>query len=467
MTFVSISFIILFLVTYILMQLVKEHKKRLIILLLASYVFYAYGDIRFVLLLIAEEYMCYYLAKRIDKEHKKTYVVIGVVVSLTILGFFKYFNFFRASIYSIFNISDYSPLNIILPLGISFYIFQSLSYLIDVYRKKIKAEESFLKVALFISFFPKLITGPLVRAADFLPQLDENRNLSKENLLTGLQMFTLGMVKKMVIADRLAVCVNSVFAAPLAYSGSALLCAAISYTIQIYCDFSGYSDMAIGIAKVFGFDLCQNFKAPYISANPTEFWKRWHISLSSWLQDYLYIPLGGNRRGELRRNFNLFITMLLGGLWHGASWNFVIWGGLHGIALIAHKYFHATVKKYNLVINNKYLKTLTEALAIMINNIFVTICWVFFGTSNLQDALIILGRIVTWSQGINYIYVYTVIFAFVVGIAHIWYKLKKNNNDYVLLDLSKFSNQVVFFLIWWIIIGFCYIGDTAFIYFKF
>lgn len=472
MIFTSIPFLLLFTITYGLIWGIRDHNKRLVILLISSYVFYAYWDVRFLFLMIAEEYLCYFLAKEIakcDKQRtKKIYMVTGVLISLTVLGFFKYFNFFRESIYEMLHIGKYSPLNIILPIGISFYVFQALSYLIDVYRGDVKAQDSFLKVSLYISFFPQLVAGPIVRAADFLPQLDKNPDLTKDNFLCGLQIFTLGVFKKLVVADRLAVCVDSVFAAPAAYSGGSILCAIISYSIQIYCDFSGYSDMAIGIAKVFGYELCPNFDLPYLSLNPTEFWKRWHISLSMWLKNYLYIPLGGNRHGELRRNINLFLTMLLGGLWHGASWNFVIWGGLHGIALIIHKHFRKIIQKYKISIKNKAVKWVSKVSAVLLNNVFVMTCWVFFRAQTLQDAKMIFARVLRWNTGIEYIYTYTIIFGILIGITHILGKLRKNTGGaYLLLDLSKFSESVLFFVIWWIIIGFAYIGDAAFIYFQF
>jgi alginate O-acetyltransferase complex protein AlgI len=278
MSFVSLAFLLLFLASYLLSRLSKTREQKHIVLLIASYLFYAYWDARFLLLLILQTYISYLLAKRIaratEKKTAKRWMVLGVSISLMILGFFKYFNFFVQSFADLFGISSLGALNIILPVGISFYTFQALSYLIDVYRGKLKACDQFVKISLYISFFPQLVAGPIVRASDFLPQLEEDRPMNRENLVDGLQIFLFGLIKKIVIADRLAVCVDAVFATPASYSGLSLFLAVVAYSMQIYCDFSGYSDMAIGVAKTFGYDLCKNFDMPYLSKNPTEFWKR-------------------------------------------------------------------------------------------------------------------------------------------------------------------------------------------------
>ncbi len=463
MTFLTIPFMILFCVTYLGVKISKTNERRKVVLLFASYFFYAWWDIRFLFLMLLEEAVCYYLALRIrrDKTREKIYLATGVVVSLGILGYYKYFNFFRETFCSVFGMQNYTLVNIILPVGISFYTFQSLSYLIDVYRGKIEARKSFLDISLYISFFPQLMAGPIVRSDEFLPQLDEKKELTRENFLEGIQIFVVGAVKKAVIADRLAVCVDAVFSAPSAYGGMAILCAVISYTIQIYCDFSGYSDMAIGIAKIFGYELCPNFNVPYISKNPTEFWKRWHISLSSWLQDYLYISLGGNRKGKFRTYVNLVITMLLGGLWHGASWNFVIWGLLHGAGLVIHKLWVAYGKKTQ-------RSCLKDMLSITINTAFVMLCWVFFRAETCSDAIVLLKRLFVWADGISYVYIWTILFAIIVFGAHLWAELRNNRNGkYVLLNLSKMSGQIIFLCVVWLLLAFSYTGNNAFIYFQF
>jgi alginate O-acetyltransferase complex protein AlgI len=322
------------------MGIFSKQKLRHVILLIASYIFYSWWDWRFCFLMIILTIVSFFSAIQIDKHpENKLFIFVGVIIPLTILGIFKYFNFFISSFVEIFGIRYVNSLNIILPVGISFYTFQSLSYTIDVYRKKINAEKDFIKLALYIAFFPQLVAGPIVRASDFLPQLEEERNINLDNFKIGIQIFVSGLFKKVVIADWLSVFVDDVFRTPSAFHAISLILAVIAYSIQIYFDFSGYSDMAIGCAKCLGYDFVRNFNLPYISRNITEFWKRWHISLSSWLKEYLYIPLGGNRKGGIRTYMNNMITMLLGGLWHGANWTFLAWGGAHGIALCIHKFY--------------------------------------------------------------------------------------------------------------------------------
>ncbi|GHV46899.1 hypothetical protein AGMMS49546_35740 [Spirochaetia bacterium] len=294
--------------------LIKPRKARHIILLIASYVFYGWWDWWFCFLMLVLTAVAYVSAVQIEKrQNNRIYIITGVAVPLIILGIFKYFNFFVASFARIWGISSIGSLNIILPVGISFYTFQSLSYTIDVYRKKISAETDFVKLALYIAFFPQLVAGPIVRASDFLPQLEEDRSVTVQNFTTGIQIFIFGLFKKIVIADWLSVFVDDVFRTPNAFHAISIILALIAYSIQIYFDFSGYSDMAIGCAKCLGYDFAWNFNVPYLSQNITEFWRRWHISLSSWLQEYLYIPLGGNRKGAGRTYINNMLTMLLGG----------------------------------------------------------------------------------------------------------------------------------------------------------
>lgn len=342
MSFASIQFLILFSISLSVLTLLDytsikhSNKLRHIYLLAISYIFYGWWDWRFCFLMFALTFIAYAAAKNLNNQYRKVFITIGVAVPLIVLGLFKYFNFFLDSFSNLFRITNPCSLSIILPVGISFYTFQSMSYTIDVYRNRIKAAE-FLDVALYISFFPQLVAGPIVKAQDFLPQLKEERKITLAGLEKGIQIFAMGMFKKIVLADRLSVFVDDVFATPNAFSSLTVILAIISYALQIYFDFSGYSDMAIGSAKCLGYDIQKNFNLPYISKNPTEFWKRWHISLSSWLQEYLYIPLGGNRKGKTRTYINLMLTMLIGGLWHGANWTFVAWGALHGIGLCIHK----------------------------------------------------------------------------------------------------------------------------------
>lgn len=276
-----------------------------------------------------------------DNLRRKAFLAVSVIVNLSILGFFKYFNFFADSLQQAVAIFgwevDSVTLNIILPVGISFYTFQTMSYTIDVYRQQFQPTRQFLEFASFLSFFPQLVAGPIERAKHLLPQFMQTRTPNVEDIRTGLWLCIWGLYKKIVIADNLAPIVNKVFADPSVASSGELLAAILAFTFQIYCDFSGYSDIARGIARMLGFDIMLNFNIPYIARTPSEFWRRWHISLSTWLRDYLYISLGGNRYGKLLTFRNLMLTMLLGGLWHGAAWNFVFWGGYHGLILVIYR----------------------------------------------------------------------------------------------------------------------------------
>lgn len=475
MTFVSIEFLILFLMTTLLISKFKGKKQRQIILLGVSYVFYAYWDIRFLTLLIGQTIVCFFLAREIGEtesvKKKKQCCAAGIIVLLSVLGFFKYFNFFLDNVDRLLGL-DIPALHIILPIGISFYTFQAMSYLIDVYRRNLEARKDFLDVALYISFFPQLVAGPIMRASDFFPQLDVNHGIEKKNVQEGIQIFLFGLLKKAVIADRLAVCVDAVFEAPIAYDTASIICAVVAYSLQIYCDFSGYSDMAIGVARFFGYELCENFNLPYLSQNPTEFWKRWHISLSLWLQDYLYISMGGNRKGKIRTYVNLMLTMVIGGLWHGANWTFVVWGTLHGGALVVHKWYIKLKKKYSIHDKGPLRRKVLAVLSAICMYAFACICWVFFRAQNMQSALLILRRMFIWSSGIHYIYVYTIIYGILVLGCYIVAVYKSNgeqkiNGFYPLLDLEKFSSKVIVCLIIWLILAFSYGGDTAFVYFQF
>ena len=487
MIFSSIEFIVFFTIIIIAMLITKINifaKKQLrhIILLIASFIFYGWWDWRFCFLMLGLITIAYFSAILIDKKfNNKLCLIIGVVTPLAALGVFKYFNFFISSFMAVFRIQAAASLNIILPVGISFYTFQSLSYTIDVYNKKMNVEKSFIKFALYIAFFPQLVAGPIVRASSFIPQLYEERNITLKNFSTGIQIFTFGLFKKIVIADRLSVFVDEVFRAPGAFHAISLIMAVIAYSIQIYFDFSGYSDMAIGCAKCLGYDFIRNFNMPYISRNVTEFWRRWHISLSSWLKDYLYIPLGGNRKGKVRTYINNMLTMLLGGLWHGANWTFVIWGGLHGIALVIHK-MYITHRNKILPIKNdnvpyyKYgiKKNISYLVSIILTNIFICFCWIFFRMDNFSSAWLFISRIIFFKTGIIHIYSW-LIFGFIIvlsGTLIAYRHCKKNklmNVDgfYPLLDLSKILHLAIFLTIIGIILGIAYTGANPFIYFQF
>jgi len=371
-----------------------ELKKR--ILLVASCVFYAAWDYRYLALLFVVSVIDYYCAARIaETDNPRTryrWVTFSIVSNLCILGYFKYFNFFVGNLNGLLALSGrrIPAFDILLPAGISFYTFKSMSYTIDVYRREIEPCRSLMDYATFVTFFPELIAGPIVRASIFLPQMTRRIGPTMDRVAAGASLFLLGLTKKVVIADRLAIPVDRVFAQPALFSGRALWAAVIGYALQIYCDFSGYSDMAIGTAKMIGYDLPENFNMPYIASSIAEFWRRWHMTLSAWLRDYLYIPLGGNRRGPGRTYVNLMVTMLLGGLWHGASWNFVLWGGLHGVALAIHKL-------YRLTVGDRW--RMPVALGWAMTLMFVVLCWIPFRAAHFADTINILGGMVAFRGG--------------------------------------------------------------------
>ncbi|MDH5229685.1 MAG: MBOAT family protein [Gammaproteobacteria bacterium] len=340
----------LFLPLVLLLYAIVFHSERLRdgLLLLASYVFYMAWYWQYAGLIAFSTCVDYIIGRRMaaekNKKKRKLLLIISLTTNLGLLAIFKYFNFFAGTTSEVFKAMGMDvPIiyhELLLPVGISFYTFQTLSYTIDIYRGRIDHEPNFIKFATFVSFFPQLVAGPIVRAADFLPQLNRTPNVSQAQFNFGLMLVFIGLFKKIVIADLLAhLAVDAVFQNPSGFSSWDLLMALYAYTFQIYCDFSGYTDIAIGVAAMFGFVLPQNFNRPYISQSVREFWTRWHISLSSWLRDYLYISLGGNRGTRVRTAFNLMITMLLGGLWHGAAMNFIYWGGYHGLLLVLAHFF--------------------------------------------------------------------------------------------------------------------------------
>lgn len=308
-----------------------------ILLIVASYVFYGWWDSRFCVLLLISTILDFVCGLMIPGKRPKLWLWISVVGQLGMLCFFKYFNFFESSVIDLCHLFGMNPswptLKLVLPVGISFYTFQTLSYTIDIYRKKLEPTRNFAEFAVFVSFFPHLVAGPILRATYMLPQIMKDRHVGAREISEGAYFILVGLVKKVAIADMIAPLVKSAAENPGAMSSLQLLLSSYMFALQIYCDFSGYTDCARGISRLLGFHLPENFNWPYFSAGFQEFWRRWHMSLSFWLRDYLYFSLGGSRCSTLKTYRNLFITMLLGGLWHGASWNFVLWGGLHGIYL--------------------------------------------------------------------------------------------------------------------------------------
>ncbi len=319
-------------------------------------------------------------------------LLISLVLNLGMLAYFKYTNFFYSIICDITS-QSFSPLSIILPVGVSFFTFQSLSYTIDIYRGTLKPLKSFLDYAFFVTFFPQLVAGPIVRAADFIPQIFKPLKVTDEMIGRGIFLISSGVIKKVVIADFISTnFVDRIFEHPTLYTGLENLFGVYGYALQIYCDFSGYSDMAIGIALLMGFHFKINFDSPYQSKNITEFWRRWHISLSTWLKDYLYISLGGNRKGRIRTYINVLITMLLGGLWHGAGFRFVLWGAMHGITIAIHKLYLEVfpAKTEN---SNPVRKFVMTTFSVLITFHFVCLCWIFFRAGDVSVAFQMIRQI--------------------------------------------------------------------------
>ncbi|WP_020470672.1 MBOAT family O-acyltransferase [Zavarzinella formosa] len=400
MLFVSQQFLNFFAVVFLVYWAIKPHRARMAWLLGASVVFYMSWNPWLILLILFSASVDFLAALALEKQTgqgvRRLILVGSISINLGLLAFFKYANFFLDNLHGLGNWlgfgGDARTLNIILPLGISFYTFETISYIVDVYRRRVKAERNLLNYALFILFFPHLIAGPIVRPADFLPQTRQPKRRNWNRAALGMRLILIGIAKKAVVADHLAVVVDPIFASPWDYDSAACWLGMVGYACQIYCDFSGYSDMAIGLAHLFGFKLRRNFNLPYLAASIAEFWHRWHISLSSWLRDYLYIPLGGSRHGAWNTNRNLLLTMVLGGLWHGASWNFVLWGALHGALLVLHRQ-----------ISGRALTRQIPAVAsIAITFLCVCVGWVFFRATSLSAAGAILQR-VFWPTAANHL----------------------------------------------------------------
>lgn len=386
-------------------------------ILIASYVFYGWWDWRFLSLIMISTLMDFNFGKLIgateNPGRRKLFLILSMCMNLGFLCFFKYFNFFIDSFVTMMHAFGLQPsvttLKIILPIGISFYTFQSLSYTIDIYRKEIPVERNLLKFAAFIALFPQLVAGPIVRARDLLPQMNDDKKFDWDRFNSGLGRILWGFFKKVAIADSLAPFIDQCWADPFKFSSLHLTIGVVFYSFQIYCDFSGYSDIAIGLARIMGYHFPENFKTPYFSKSFSEFWTRWHISLSSWLRDYLYIPLGGNRHGKLSTYKNNMLTMLIGGFWHGANWAFVFWGFLHGLYLILQRIvtppWRAIVKAVRMpnFVNN--------AICVVLVYTLTCIAWIYFRSGSLGEASFktanqLLGNILsfedfTWNSVFN------------------------------------------------------------------
>jgi len=400
--FSSGLFLFLFLAfTFAYMALQYQRTLRLMFVTLFSYYFYYKSSGFYFALLAVVTLSDYLIARLIERLRQKNQcktagqrllVALSLLVDLGLLGYFKYTNFF-VGLWATLVGGNFQPYDIFLPVGISFFTFQSISYVIDVYRGDLKPLPSLLDYAFYVSFFPQLVAGPIVRARDFAPQIRKPLEVTDDMFARGVYFITIGLFKKAVISDYISLnFVDRIFDNPSLYSGVENLLGVYGYTLQIYCDFSGYSDMAIGIALLLGFRFPMNFNAPYLSDSISNFWRRWHISLSTWIRDYIYISLGGNRRGRVRTYINLIVTMLLGGLWHGASLNFVAWGGMHGTALAVHKWLRTNVFHHERHHQSKGWKRIA---AVILTFHFVAFCWIFFRNHDFQSSQAMLTQIFT------------------------------------------------------------------------
>ena len=398
MLFNSIEFLLFLPTIFILYWFVfnKNLKYQNTLILVSSYVFYGWWDYRFLSLIFLSTIVDYVIGLNIfnqsSKKKQKLLLWGSVLFNLSVLGFFKYYNFFIDSWVELFSSVGYEiksvwTLNIILPVGISFYTFQTMSYTIDIYRKKVEPTKDFISFASFVSFFPQLVAGPIERASNLLPQILKKREFQYEQVNQGLKLILWGMFKKVVIADSLAPIVDDIFSNYQDFGGGTLWLGAIYFSFQIYCDFSGYSDIAIGTSKLLGFELMSNFKFPYFSRNIGEFWRRWHISLSTWFRDYLYIPLGGSQEGKWKSIRNIFIIFLVSGFWHGANWTFIFWGLFHSILFLPTFMFNKN-RNYtsSIIAANTLLPSLKEFINVVTTFLLVTIGWVFFRSESIGDS---------------------------------------------------------------------------------
>lgn len=454
---------------------------RTFLLFAASYYFYMCWKPEYIFLILGSTMIDFIAAKKIyhsdTDKRRKMWLFVSLASNLSVLFLFKYFNFLSENVTNIlnsFNVFYEQPVyDLLLPVGISFYTFQTLSYSVDVYRGKLKPENSFMRFALFVSFFPQLVAGPIERATHLLPQFKKSYSFEYHRVVSGLRLILWGFFKKVVIADNLALLVDQVFNNPGGQNGLTFAIATYFFAFQIYCDFSGYSDIAIGSARILGFDLMQNFRQPYLSKSIKEFWGRWHISLSTWFRDYVYIPIGGNRAVKWRWYYNLLITFLISGLWHGANWTFVIWGAFHGVLLIL---------GIELV---KYIKppstNLGKALRIIIVFHLVTLAWVFFRAESIQSAFdviqsfknvpnLTLGILegVPTLNGLGRFTISTLVyFSSMIALLLMIDVLSTRQSAILLYRKNRFVRFASYFILfYWILLG-GYFGQTAFIYFQF
>ncbi len=475
MLFNSLQFAIFFIIVYSL-YLVLNHRWQNRMLLVASYVFYGSWDWRFLSLIIISTVLDFYCGLKIKSsvtvKRRKFFLFLSILVNLSILGFFKYFNFFSSNLQVLltnFNIAlEPRFFQIILPLGISFYTFQTMSYTIDIYRGKLEPTNKFFDFALFVAFFPQLVAGPIERAKHLLPQILSPRQVTLPKFYTGCYLIFWGLFQKVFIADNLARLVDGVFGSQPPYNGFTALISIYAFAFQIFCDFAGYSNIARGLGSCMGFDIMVNFNLPYFATNPRQFWQRWHISLSSWLRDYLYIPLGGNRHGNYATYRNIAITMLLGGLWHGASWTFVLWGAYQAILLIGYRLISPFLERIHSP-RNGLAARVWRLIRIIFFFHLICLGWLIFRAQSLTQIVSILQgifgnfQLITgWENLIR-----TRFIMFVWLLLAIQYLQYRKDDLLAVLKLPALIRGVIYFIIYYLIMVYGVEGGKEFIYFVF
>lgn len=477
MLFNSLDFAIFLPVVFILYWFVvnKNLKHQNFLIAVASYVFYGWWDWRFLSLIFFSTLVDFTIGRSLEKtpheKKRKLLLWISIVINLSLLGFFKYYNFFLDNFKDAFSFFgsqlSASSLNIILPVGISFYTFQTLSYTIDVYKGRLTPAKDFISFAAFVSFFPQLVAGPIERATNLLPQFYAKREFKYTQAAQGVRQILWGLFKKVVIADNCAQVVNQIFNNYSSAGSMELIVGAIFFAFQIYGDFSGYSDIAIGTGKLFGFDLMTNFRTPYFSRDMAEFWRRWHISLSTWFRDYLYIPLGGSKGGTWIKIRNTFIIFIVSGFWHGANWTFIVWGALNALYFLPLQLTNRNRKNLDVVAQGRTFPSLKELSQVIITFSLTCLAWVFFRSETVKDAIIYLERIFIFKTfSIDILFQQAKIFS-LIGLLVV-FEWQMRETDFVFNFSSKWARRFSYAVITLLIIFYgLYIKPNSFIYFQF
>ncbi len=487
MTFTTFTFALFLVIVFTAYWAMRSRTRQNLLLVVSSYIFYGWWDYKFCALMLISSLVDYGASYNLGRDDlssgkRRAYLLASIFTNLGLLGFFKYYNFFVDSTASFLASAGFQinplTLDIILPVGISFYTFQTMGYTIDVYRRHVKPSHKLIDYLAYVSFFPQLVAGPIERAGNLLPQFSNPRTFQYAEAVDGCRQILWGAFKKMVVADNLARFVDPAFADPTMYSGKQLAIATVFFAWQIYCDFSGYTDIAIGTAKLFGFRLMRNFAHPYFSQSIDEFWRRWHISLSTWFRDYLYIPLGGSRVSKFRHIRNVLVTFVVSGFWHGASWNFVIWGAIHGMAVLPTHFLstdQAKAASRGTPGGERLIPSIKTTVKIGVTFFVACVGWVFFRAQGFDNALLILKKIFTWSsvdagktqlQLVGFLTKYQMVSLLIGMIAAEW-MMRRHAHALALDRLPRLMRWMTYSAIVWLIFYYGTYLNGQFIYFQF